>query len=110
MFLRGVCRDDIDNFQSSITTGWRLGYAAAPKVFAKAIAKIQSQNTSGASSISQRAGVAALGLGKAGGNLVADMIDAFQQRRVLPSLLSTLLNFVTVKPQLVIGGIDGISV
>ena len=63
-------------------TGWRLGYIAAPKVYAKAIAKIQSQNTSGASSIAQRAGVAALEMGHAGGNLVAEMVRAFQERRV----------------------------
>lgn len=34
-------------------TGWRLGYMAAPKHFAKAAAVIQSQSTSGASSIAQ---------------------------------------------------------
>ena len=34
-------------------TGWRLGYLAAPRHFAKAAAVIQSQSTSGASSISQ---------------------------------------------------------
>ena len=44
-------------------TGWRLGYMAAPKVFAKACAVIQSQSTSGASSIAQHAAVAALDMG-----------------------------------------------
>jgi bifunctional aspartate aminotransferase and glutamate/aspartate-prephenate aminotransferase len=34
-------------------TGWRIGYAAAPQHFAKAMAVIQSQSTSGACSISQ---------------------------------------------------------
>jgi aspartate/glutamate/aspartate-prephenate aminotransferase len=34
-------------------TGWRIGYAAAPPLFAKAMAVIQSQSTSGACSISQ---------------------------------------------------------
>ncbi|KAL3818900.1 hypothetical protein ACJIZ3_004805 [Penstemon smallii] len=42
-------------------TGWRLGYLAGPKHFVAACGKIQSQSTSGASSISQKAGVAALG-------------------------------------------------
>ena len=37
-------------------TGWRLGYLAAPRPFARAAAVIQSQTTSGASSIAQRAG------------------------------------------------------
>ena len=34
-------------------TGWRIGYLAAPRHFAKAAAVIQSQSTSGACSISQ---------------------------------------------------------
>ena len=41
-------------------TGWRLGYAAAPKELISAMSKIQSQSTSGVSTISQWAGVAAL--------------------------------------------------
>ena len=41
-------------------TGWRLGYAAGPEELIKAMAKIQSQSTTNASSISQAAGVAAL--------------------------------------------------
>ncbi|KAF9592995.1 hypothetical protein IFM89_019722 [Coptis chinensis] len=47
-------------------TGWRLGYLASPTHFVQACGKIQSQATSGASSISQKAGVATLGLGYAG--------------------------------------------
>lgn len=38
-------------------TGWRLGYCGAPPELAKAMAKIQGQNTSGANSIAQAAGV-----------------------------------------------------
>jgi aspartate aminotransferase len=41
-------------------TGWRMGYAAAAQVLADAMANLQSQTTSGASSISQRAALAAL--------------------------------------------------
>jgi aspartate/glutamate/aspartate-prephenate aminotransferase len=48
-------------------TGWRLGYLAAPKHFAAAAAAIQSQSTSGASSIAQAAALAALDLGPRGG-------------------------------------------
>ncbi|EPS71875.1 prephenate aminotransferase, partial [Genlisea aurea] len=62
-------------------TGWRLGYLAGPKHFVSACGKIQSQLTSGASSISQKAGVAALGLGRAGGETVAAMVEAFRERR-----------------------------
>ena len=39
------------------------------------------QFTSGASSISQKAGVAALGLGYAGGEAVSTMVKAFKERR-----------------------------
>eukprot|EP00239_Pterosperma_sp_CCMP1384_P006988 CAMPEP_0197857278 /NCGR_PEP_ID=MMETSP1438-20131217/30180_1 /TAXON_ID=1461541 /ORGANISM="Pterosperma sp., Strain CCMP1384" /LENGTH=415 /DNA_ID=CAMNT_0043473055 /DNA_START=14 /DNA_END=1261 /DNA_ORIENTATION=- len=62
-------------------TGWRLGYLAAPSHFAKAAASIQSQFSSGASSIAQHAGVAALDLGPAGGEPVAEMLTAFRERR-----------------------------
>ena len=41
-------------------TGWRLGYIGAPEWIAKACTKIQGQFTSGASSISQRAALAAI--------------------------------------------------
>ncbi|KAG5552362.1 hypothetical protein RHGRI_010440 [Rhododendron griersonianum] len=62
-------------------TGWRLGYLAGPKHFVSACGKIQSQATSGACSISQKAAVAALGLGYAGGEAVAAMVKAFKERR-----------------------------
>ncbi|KAK6135021.1 hypothetical protein DH2020_031248 [Rehmannia glutinosa] len=62
-------------------TGWRLGYLAGPKHFVAACGKIQSQSTSGASSISQKAAVAALGLGYAGGEAVSTMVKAFRERR-----------------------------
>nr|URX65373.1 glutamate/aspartate-prephenate aminotransferase [Gymnema sylvestre] len=62
-------------------TGWRLGYLAGPTRFVSACGKIQSQFTSGASSISQKAAVAALGMGYAGGETVANMVKAFRERR-----------------------------
>ncbi|KAK8664588.1 hypothetical protein V6N13_084370 [Hibiscus sabdariffa] len=49
-----------------VMTGWRLGYIAGPKHFVGACNKIQTHFSSGASSIAQKAGVAALGLGYAG--------------------------------------------
>ena len=59
-------------------TGWRLGYLAAPQKFADAVAKIQSQETSAPSSISQKAGEAAYA-----GDLKAvyEMRDSFKERR-----------------------------
>lgn len=41
-------------------TGWRIGYAAAPKKLVPSLRKVQGQCTSGASSISQAAAAAAL--------------------------------------------------
>ena len=41
-------------------TGWRVGYAAGPEPLIKAMAKVQGQNTSGPTSISQWASVEAL--------------------------------------------------
>ncbi|CAN6483773.1 unnamed protein product [Victoria cruziana] len=62
-------------------TGWRLGYLAGPKNFVTACNKIQSQFTSGASSISQKAALAALSMGFRGGEAVSVMVQAFQERR-----------------------------
>jgi aspartate aminotransferase len=59
-------------------TGWRLGYLGAPEWLAEACDKVQSQFTSGASSIAQRAAKAAL---LAGPEPVQYMVDAFKQRR-----------------------------
>lgn len=59
-------------------TGWRLGYMAGPKPIADAVAKIQSQETSAPSSISQKAGLAAYtGTMKP----IRDMVKAFKERR-----------------------------
>lgn len=59
-------------------TGWRLGYLAAPQEFADAVAKIQSQETSAPSCISQKAGEAAYR-----GSLepIHKMRDSFKERR-----------------------------
>lgn len=59
-------------------TGWRLGYMAAPQPIADASAKIQGQFTSAPSSISQKAGVAALNMDL---EPVHDMVTAFRRRR-----------------------------
>lgn len=61
-------------------TGWRLGYVGAPEEVAKACVKIQGQFTSGASSISQRAALAAV---KADPSVLNPMKEAFRKRRDL---------------------------
>jgi aspartate aminotransferase len=59
-------------------TGWRLGYCGGPKEIIAAMSTIQGQSTSNASSISQKAAVAALNGDQA---CVARMNAAFKERR-----------------------------
>ena len=61
-------------------TGWRLGYGAGPKELIAAMSKIQSQTTSGASSISQWAGVEALDGDQ---TFIKDNVAVFEERRDL---------------------------
>ncbi|MGU9981248.1 pyridoxal phosphate-dependent aminotransferase [Phreatobacter sp. HK31-P] len=67
-------------------TGWRIGYAAGPEALIKAMDLVQGQQTSGANSIAQWAGVEAL-------NGTQDYIPvrrkAFEQRR---DLVVSMLN------------------
>ncbi len=61
-------------------TGWRIGYLAAPLWLAKATNKLQSQYTSGASSIAQKAAEAAY---TGPQDCVEEMRKAFERRRDL---------------------------
>ena len=61
-------------------TGWRLGYLAARPEVAAACEKMQSQVTSGACSIAQRAGIVALEGGRASAD---EMVAAYHRRRDL---------------------------
>ncbi|MEH3117804.1 MAG: pyridoxal phosphate-dependent aminotransferase [Methylorubrum populi] len=67
-------------------TGWRIGYAAGPEPLIKAMDFVQGQQTSGASSISQWAAVAALDGTQAH---LARFKAAFQERR---DLVVSMLN------------------
>jgi aspartate/methionine/tyrosine aminotransferase len=59
-------------------TGWRLGYAVAPKAIAEKIRKVQENTTTCASSFCQIAAVEAL---KKGRQFVNNMIREFDHRR-----------------------------
>jgi aspartate aminotransferase len=59
-------------------TGWRIGYGGGPAPLIKAMTVVQSQFTSGASSISQAAALAALDGDQA---FVATAQQAYQERR-----------------------------
>ncbi|MFA7688385.1 MAG: pyridoxal phosphate-dependent aminotransferase [Moheibacter sp.] len=61
-------------------TGWRIGYIGAPEWIAKACDTLQSQVTSGANSIAQRAAITAL---MADPSKTHYMIEAFENRRKL---------------------------
>jgi aspartate aminotransferase len=61
-------------------TGWRLGWVAAPEWIVKGINKLQGQYTSGTSSVSQMAAIAAYTGDQA---CVEDMRKAFERRRDL---------------------------
>ena len=77
-------------------TGWRLGYIGASKEIADACNKIQGQFTSGTSSISQKAAIAAL---DADPIVLKDMVAIFQKRRDLVlSFLETMEGVKCNKP------------
>jgi aspartate aminotransferase len=77
-------------------TGWRIGYIGAPAWMAKACNKIQSQFTSGTSSISQRAAMAAVNSTAAD---IQYMVDAFSARRdLMYNRLSEVPGFKMQKP------------
>ncbi|MGN8225681.1 pyridoxal phosphate-dependent aminotransferase [Gracilimonas sp. BCB1] len=69
-------------------TGWRLGYLAASNEIVSAVSKIQSQETSAPSSISQKAGEAAY---KGSLDEVEKMREQFKKRR--DYLVDTLNSF-----------------
>ena len=66
-------------------TGWRIGYAGGPTELIRAMRTIQSQSTSNACSISQKAALAALDGDQA---VVAEMAAAYRERHdyLVPAL------------------------
>lgn len=61
-------------------TGWRLGYIAAPEWIASACSRLQGQYTSGTSTISQKAALAAINGPQ---DDTRKMVEAFRRRRDL---------------------------
>jgi aspartate aminotransferase len=77
-------------------TGYRIGYIGAPTWIAKACDKMQGQITSGATSIAQRATIAALETPE---SWLKEMADTFAKRRLLVSeLFSNIEGFKTNMP------------
>ncbi len=78
-------------------TGWRIGYIGAPEWIAKACNKVQGQTTSGPSSISQMASIAAL---NSDSTSVEEMKDAFLRRRnLVMDLIKDIPGFEIKTPQ-----------
>lgn len=78
-------------------TGWRVGYGAGPRALTTAMALAQLQNTSGASSVSQAAAVAAFDGGLA---FIKPQVAAYQYRRdVLVEALSQVEGLALASPQ-----------
>ncbi|EJM78380.1 aminotransferase class I/II-fold pyridoxal phosphate-dependent enzyme [Pseudomonas sp. GM60] len=66
-------------------TGWRIGFGAGPQLLTGAMAVVQSQSTSGASSVGQAAALAAF---DGGLDFLPEQVAAYQLRRDV--LVSTL--------------------
>ncbi|MDR1814851.1 MAG: pyridoxal phosphate-dependent aminotransferase [Tannerella sp.] len=78
-------------------TGWRIGFIAVPLWIAKACNKLQGQYTSGASSIAQKASVAAFNGDQ---SCVETMRQAFQRRRdLIVKLCSEIPDIKVNNPQ-----------
>lgn len=78
-------------------TGWRIGYGAGPEVLIKAMAVLQSQSTSGASSISQAAALEALSGPQ---DCVTEFAAAFKARRdEAVALLAGIPGLTVVPPE-----------
>jgi aspartate aminotransferase len=78
-------------------TGWRIGFGAGPKVLTNAMAVVQSQSTSGASSVGQAAALAAF---EGGLDFLPEQVAAYQQRRdLLVSVLRKVKGLEVLEPQ-----------
>jgi aspartate aminotransferase len=78
-------------------TGWRMGYALAPKAVVKAMQKLQSQSTSNPTSIVQKAAVAAVSSSQA---CVAEMrTDYMRLRDCILDELATIPDVTCNRPE-----------
>ncbi|MBI3709628.1 MAG: pyridoxal phosphate-dependent aminotransferase [Proteobacteria bacterium] len=71
----------INSFSKSwCMTGWRLGWVVAPPGYGEALAKVQEFNTSGANTMAQHAGIAAL---KQGEPFIKEIVEQYGRARDL---------------------------
>jgi aspartate aminotransferase len=62
-------------------TGWRIGWAVAPRDVASAMCALQSHTTSNATSVAQHATLAALTMRRESADAIAAMVAEFRRRR-----------------------------
>jgi aspartate aminotransferase len=78
-------------------TGWRIGFGAGPKELTTAMTVVQSQSTSGASSVGQAAALAAF---TGGLDFLPEQVAAYHQRRdLLVETLSSVDGLEVLKPE-----------
>jgi aspartate aminotransferase len=78
-------------------TGWRIGYCAGPEPLIKAMAKLQSQSVTNATSISQWASVEALNGPQ---DFIAERANIFEERRdLVVSMLNQASGIECPKPE-----------
>ena len=78
-------------------TGWRIGFGAGPHELTNAMAVVQSQSTSGASSVGQAAALAAF---EGGLDFLPEQVAAYQLRRdLLVSALRDVDGLEVLEPQ-----------
>jgi aspartate aminotransferase len=78
-------------------TGWRIGFGAGPQVLTEAMAVVQSQSTSGASSVGQAAALAAF---DGGLDFLPEQLAAYHWRRdLLVNALRDIDGLEVLEPQ-----------
>jgi len=78
-------------------TGWRVGWLIAPADFTKAVASLQSHQTSNVNNVAQRATIVAL---EGSLDAVAEMRTAFDRRRkVMYEMLSSMNGVEVLRPE-----------
>jgi aspartate aminotransferase len=78
-------------------TGWRIGFGAGPESLTTAMTVVQSQSTSGASSVGQAAALAAFNGGLV---FLPEQVSAYHQRRdLLVSALSAVDGLEVLQPE-----------
>jgi aspartate/methionine/tyrosine aminotransferase len=83
--------------KSYAMTGWRVGYAVAPKVFIDEMEKLQEHMVSGVTAVAQRAALAAI---QAPQDCVREMVNEYDRRRkVIHEGLNAIDGITCIMPE-----------